>query len=480
MIELQFKVDHISEPIRLSFKGFDFVVGSFDNGTGDGIFEIVEKPRFVASQSFGYPGKRADSRLHSILNPHFKEALCTVKLLIVPEESQLLFHGMSNEKGVIGLKEGIESGFAIRVKGVVVSQEQETIPFEGFLSEFVQLSLLASSDFINGLVHESRDVVAVKDNINMGQPPTNSRIITSAHVHGDRIEFLCLLGELFDEGLDLFFTPAFNGMQDSSILDIDKNGHVFMALSQAELINSKVFDFMQGNRPVEQREPLFVDLFDKIPAHCEVLRDRTDGAKLQKIQSCECERPYITVFTIHKGQSGPPKMSTPQAFESVEQKVQETPFPSNGTHTQKSSFLPFETGLSICAFWAPHILIRHSGIDVDAVSREMAGLIVDTFQTKSMVEYRCGHGLISPPVVRLQSNNWSSCHVHFLFSTSGTHFPEDPQVFKMVDINQEYGDPGAVSRCGSDQPIERTVKVATIIESGQVISQGLHLLSYPF
>ncbi len=185
-------------------------------------------------------------------------------------------------------------------------------------------------------VHESRDVVAVKDNINMGQPPTNSRIITSAHVHGDRIEFLCLLGELFDEGLDLFFTPAFNGMQDSSILDIDKNGHVFMALSQAELINSKVFDFMQGNRPVEQREPLFVDLFDKIPAHCEVLRDRTDGAKLQKIQSCECERPYITVFTIHKGQSGPPKMSTPQAFESVEKRVMNA-----RTREQKTMVAPF-------------------------------------------------------------------------------------------------------------------------------------------
>jgi len=405
MIESQFEIFHISEPICLPFECFDFVVGTFNNGAGNGIFEIVEKPRFVSSQSFGHPGKRADSRAHGILGPYIKEALSTFKILAFPEQSQLLFHRMSNEKGLIGFKEGIKPSFGIRLKGVVVFQEQETITFEGLLPEFIQFPLLASSDFINGLVHESRDMVAIKHNINMRQPPTNSRKVASTHIHGNRFEFLCLPGELLEKRLDLFFTFAFNGMHNSSTLDIDKNGHVLAALSQAELIDSNIFDFVNGNGSVEGTEPLFVDLFDKIPAHCEIFRDRTDGAKLQKIQNGESKRPHIPMFAIHERQSGPPNISTAQTFEPVAQKIQKTLLPSNGTHPQKSSFLPFESGFSVSAFWAPHILISHSGIDVDAIPKEVARFIVDTLQTKSVVEYGRGHGLISLPVVRWQSNN---------------------------------------------------------------------------
>jgi hypothetical protein len=155
MIESQFEIYQISEPIRLPFECFDFVIGTFNNGAGNGIFEIVEKPRFVPSQSFGHPGKRADSRAHGILGPHIKEALSTFKILAFPEEPQLLFHRMSNKKRLIGSKESIKSSLGIRLKGVVVFQEQESITFEGLLPELIQFPLLASSDFINGLVHES-------------------------------------------------------------------------------------------------------------------------------------------------------------------------------------------------------------------------------------------------------------------------------------------------------------------------------------
>jgi hypothetical protein len=37
--------------------------------------------------------------------------------------------------------------------------------------------------------------------------------------------------------------------------------------------------------------------------------------------------------------------------------------------------------------------------------------IADTIQPKSVVQYGCGHGLLSPPV-RLASNKWRACYVH--------------------------------------------------------------------
>jgi hypothetical protein len=37
-----------------------------------------------------------------------------------------------------------------------------------------------------------------------------------------------------------------------------------------------------------------------------------------------------------------------------------------------------------------------------------------------------GHGLISPPVVRLPPNNWGSWHVILFFQHAGTYFPDEP------------------------------------------------------
>ena len=110
----------------------------------------------------------------------------------------------------------------------------------------------------------------------------------------------------------------------------------------------------------------------------------------------------------------------------MEQQIQKAPPAAKGTHSQQSSFLPFKTGFPASAFRAPQVLIRHAGIDHDAAGKVVRGFIVDTLQTESMVQYRCGHGLSFPPVVRLPSNNRSSCHVHFYFATPGTRFPEEP------------------------------------------------------
>ena len=111
------------------------------------------------------------------------------------------------------------------------------------------------------------------------------------------------------------------------------------------------------------------------------------------------------MLAIHEGQSGPPKMITLPTFEPVEQKIQKASLSSQRTHPQKSSFLSFKDSLSATALRTLYKLVSHPGIDRDAVSKIVGRFVVDTPYPKSMVEYRRGHGLISPPVVRWQSNN---------------------------------------------------------------------------
>ena len=154
MIQPQLKVGHIPEPISLPFEGFDFVVGSLHHSTGNRVLEIAEKAGFVSGQGFGDPGKWFDPGLHGILDPDIKEGFPTLPILTIPEESQLLLHGMGDEKGLVGSQQGIQSGLPIGLKRFVVFQEQEPIALESLLPEFIQFPLLASADLINGSVHE--------------------------------------------------------------------------------------------------------------------------------------------------------------------------------------------------------------------------------------------------------------------------------------------------------------------------------------
>jgi hypothetical protein len=189
-----------------------------------------------------------------------------------------------------------------------------------------------------------------------------------------------------------------------------------MAFSDTEFIDSNVFDFVQWDRSIEHRKPFFVDFFDQIPSDAQILGNGANSAKLKKIKDSQGKGPDIAVLAIHKWKCRPPDIAAVPALESVEEKVEEAPFSADGTHSQKFPFVPFKGGLPSSAAWTFYVLIRHPGADHNAVFKIAGCFVLDTFQTESVVQYRRGHGSASPPV-RLASNKWGSCHVHFLFST---------------------------------------------------------------
>jgi hypothetical protein len=71
-------------------------------------------------------------------------------------------------------------------------------------------------------------------------------------------------------------------------------------------------------------------------------------------------------------------------------------------------------------------LIVHLGADDDPVGDEMGRFVLNTFQTKSMVKYRCGHGLGLLRIVRLPSNNTDPAMSIFNFQLSGYAFAGRP------------------------------------------------------
>ena len=61
MVQSEFEIFLISEPVSLPFEGFDFVVDSLDDSAGDRVFEVVEQAGPIGCQGLGDLGQLFDS-----------------------------------------------------------------------------------------------------------------------------------------------------------------------------------------------------------------------------------------------------------------------------------------------------------------------------------------------------------------------------------------------------------------------------------
>jgi len=299
---------------------------------------------------------------------------------------------MSGEQRLIRMKQSVESGLPVGLKGVVVSEQQKAIAFERLLSEVVQFFLLLPAEFVQRLVHEPHYVEAVKDNVRSREALAHGRVVTAAHVHGHSLKAFGFAGQCLQKGADVLLAFSFNGMEDSPSLQVGNHGHVLMALPEAEFVDSDLSDFPQRKGSVKKRESFLMDLLDHVPSHSKVLGDSPNGAELQKIQDGKRKRPNVATVPAHEGKMLPPEIAAFPASEPVQQQIQKTPFASHGTHPEQPSLVSFESDALFSTAGTLEELVSRPGAEKNAVPEVAKRFMVDTFQPESMVEYGCGHG----------------------------------------------------------------------------------------
>jgi len=398
VVEAQLEIEHVPEAVGLSLEGFDLVVDALDHAVGDEVLEIVEESCFAGTQGFGYLGQCFDPGLHGIPTPHIEKLHSTLEVILFPEEPELLFHGMSNEKGLIDLEQFVESGFAVGFEVGIVSQKQESVAFERLFAQLVELILLSSPDLIESVIHEGHDVIPVEDDIHVRQPLSHGKAVALAHIHGYCLEFLCFSGKFLNERTDVLLASSFDGMEDPSGFEIREDRHVLMAFPEAELIDPDVPHLSKRDLSVDQRKPVFVDLFHHVPADSKVSGNRPDGAELEKIQHGERKRSDIAVLSVRKGNVRPPAPAALPAFQPVHEQIQKTPLSAHGAQAKKPSFLVLESGLPPTAMGTLDDQSSKPSPDQNAVFNVFRGFVMDAFQPEGVVKYRCGHGL-NPPLL---------------------------------------------------------------------------------
>jgi hypothetical protein len=169
--------------------------------------------------------------------------------------------------------------------------------------------------------------------------------------------------------------------------------------------------------PIKESQPFLVDVFDQVPAHPKKFGDRPDRAESEQIQYSQGERSDKAVCSDHKRKRRPPESRTLTALYTVEDKIEETLLAPDWTHLEPPSLASLENCSSAAAIGTPESLFFHFGVENQCVCEETGCSALNTLEPKSMVKYRCGHGLWLLRSVRLASNNTDApCHVHFLFS----------------------------------------------------------------
>ena len=79
MVETEFEILRISEPVSLPFEGLDLVYEALHCSTGDPMLEVVEQATPVGPKSFADPYECLDSGVHGVFAPHGEELLASLQ-----------------------------------------------------------------------------------------------------------------------------------------------------------------------------------------------------------------------------------------------------------------------------------------------------------------------------------------------------------------------------------------------------------------
>src|SRR5450755_3601665 len=91
-VDLQSEKRLIAEPVSLSLKGFDLVVGSFPGRGGDGAIVIGQKASAVEAQRGGKLLEHADAGACGAGDPIVEESFRRRFVLLVPDLPQVFLH----------------------------------------------------------------------------------------------------------------------------------------------------------------------------------------------------------------------------------------------------------------------------------------------------------------------------------------------------------------------------------------------------
>ncbi len=145
---------------------FQLVVESLDNTRGKLLLgpEPVQEKLPMIAQRLGHGLERIQTRVHRPVTPAVQETTGPVGRDVVPEELEILFEQVGPDRFEVGPDQVRQLDLLLLSEVLWALEKAPAAVHEDGVEALVfELSGLLRSDFIDGSVHESHDVVAVQD-----------------------------------------------------------------------------------------------------------------------------------------------------------------------------------------------------------------------------------------------------------------------------------------------------------------------------
>lgn len=207
---------------------------------------------------------------------------------------------------------------------------------------------------------------------------------------------------------DILPSFAFHGMQNATGLQIHEDAHIGMTFADTELVDTEVLEFSQWGSLTAAVQMLLVHIVDQIPAHAEDFGCPLDGHPMKQVDSELGKAFCLSLLFFDKRQFGPSQGSALLPPKAPYQQTQKSRSPANRHHAERPGFGTFlPDGPPTSTHRAVLDSKSHLGLE-DRPSLFVYRLnVLDSFQSKGMIEQGGGHGRY--PFFDLVTKESTSC-----------------------------------------------------------------------
>jgi len=343
-----------------------------------------------------------NSRVHGVLTPVLQEPLSLDSRLHLPKQPELFLHGMHGHEGLIDFEQAVQALAFFPLEVFVIGEEEEAGALEGFMSELIALSLKLAAEFVHRPVDEGDEVIVIEDDGDAGQMFFDGGDVSVAEVHGHGLEIGGAAAEGFEEGDDAVSALAGGGVEDSSALEVNDDGHVNVSFADAEFINGDVADVLESDVAVFSLEGAAVDVLDEVPSGPEEVGAGGDGGEAEDFEDHSFEGTGVGSPGIGEGEMGPCQGAAVSALEAMDEQKEPDLAGADRGESKVADFAALVSGVWAFALGTDGELPAHFGMNPDFAGDGLGFTILDMFDSEGMIEDRGGHGL-TPWLVGLPS-----------------------------------------------------------------------------
>lgn len=247
----QFELQIVEIPDAACFvddAGDEIVKALYHSGCQAVLYESADSGT-LRHKSFCQPLEGGQPTCTGQLTPILQRPLGPVQGAEREDGSELFLEHIGRCQRLVGFHESSELLLSAAVEIVPVAQDEEAVPLKKLAPSATGLTPLTAPDLVDGLVDIHHQVEAIINDVGIGKPLADGRLIGPCTVNAHRTDAGALrVAEFFKEGFHGFLLFALRHVQQLTGVGVEDDGDVAVALAHGFLVDEEAHDAVEAGR----------------------------------------------------------------------------------------------------------------------------------------------------------------------------------------------------------------------------------------